>query len=449
MLLELKLNVLKKNRLVSNYLASKFKFIRNFREKRFCESWDRAAVNLKERPPRPIVRSLVIFPCDPQSINGSVGDEAMIRATIDHFRTVCPELRISVFCYPGAAVEIVRKQGWTALIIPPFALFPEAVASIFSNGDYDAFIGIGADTLDGYYGDVVPRKLIAAADLAARIGISSSILGFSFNRAPAAELCLCFARLDTRVVLNVRDEVSLARFQRFTSKSARLVADAAFTIKPGDIKHRIPLWVQDQKSAGRRIIGVNLHALLACKSKNISVHLLADRLAEAIIKTSKDEPLAWLLIPHDYRNSSYLSDANCLHIIEKRLAGYPHIQCQHLDGEHSASILKAIAGLLDGLITGRMHLAIAALGSAVPSLVISYQDKFEGMLRHFNLPSWVLLTPEDFVSIAELDTRLRKFFGSLSDMSSHIKEKLPGVVLLAEKNFSLAEPKVAPDDSSK
>ena len=49
--------------------------------------------------------------------------------------------------------------------------------------------------------------------------------------------------------------------------------------------------------------------------------------------------------------------------------------------------LKHLAGMVDLVLTGRMHLAIAALGMGTPPLCVAYMDKFEGLFHLFNIAS--------------------------------------------------------------
>ena len=51
--------------------------------------------------------------------------------------------------------------------------------------------------------------------------------------------------------------------------------------------------------------------------------------------------------------------------------------------------MKGLVGLVDFAVTGRMHLAIAALGMEVPVVALAYQGKFDGMMQRFDLGQMV------------------------------------------------------------
>jgi polysaccharide pyruvyl transferase WcaK-like protein len=54
--------------------------------------------------------------------------------------------------------------------------------------------------------------------------------------------------------------------------------------------------------------------------------------------------------------------------------------------------IKALSGQVDLVLTGRMHLAIAALGMGTPAFCTVYQGKFEGLMQMFELEG-MTITP--------------------------------------------------------
>lgn len=96
----------------------------------------------------------------------------------------------------------------------------------------------------------------------------------------------------------------------------------------------------------------------------------------------KSNLLACALISHDYRGND--GDDRCLREIYDNLKQNYSDRLLYTTAKLTAGELKATAGLMDMIITGRMHLAIAALGMGIPVAVITYQDKFQGLLEHFS-----------------------------------------------------------------
>lgn len=407
--------------------------------RRLHRDWDQASASIAVRNVPPPPRSILIFPSDPRGITGAVGDDAMLTATVEHFRGACPELQVNILCMAGQPEEIVRSKGFNPVVIPAFERFPAAMAALLESKDYDALVAVGADVMDGYYSVEYSTQLLIAADLAAQSGMLALFLGFSFNETAAPELEACFSRLDPRVTLNLRDRISLARIERFAPVRARLVADSAFTLRPGQVDAGTADWIEAEKATGRQVIGINLHPMLIRHADAQQIRHMVRRMASAIGAASAQDAFSWLLVPHDYRDDTGDGDGICLRPLFEALQAMAGIRCRYFDGTHPASTLKALAGKLDGVVTGRMHLAIASLGMGVPVLCLTYQDKFEGLYNHFNLPREHLLPPKIFDTEGALEEALLRFLATLPALRQTIARERPRVTELAQTNFAPAE----------
>lgn len=407
--------------------------------RRLHRDWDRANSSISVRDVPATIRNLLIFPSDPRGITGAVGDDAMLTATVEHFRAANPQLQVTVLCMAGRPEEIVRSKGFTPVVIPVFERFPTAMAALLESGNYDAFVAIGADVMDGYYSVEYSTQLLIAADLAARAGMRALFLGFSFNETAAPELEACFSRLDPRVTLNLRDRISLARIERFAPVSARLVADSAFTLRPGEVDAETNGWIEAEKAGDRQVIGINLHPMLIRHADAQQIRHMVGQMASAIGAASAQSAFSWLLVPHDYRDDAGDGDGICLRPLIDELQGVPGIRCRYFEGIHRAATLKALAGKLDGVVTGRMHLAIASLGMGVPVLCLTYQDKFEGLYSHFDLPREHLLPPEIFSAEGALEAALLRFLTALPALRQTVARERPRVTELAQANFAQVE----------
>lgn len=97
--------------------------------------------------------------------------------------------------------------------------------------------------------------------------------------------------------------------------------------------------------------------------------------------------------------------------------------------------IKALCSHLDCLISGRMHLAIAALGMGIPVACIEYQGKFEGLFRHFGIDGMVLDNTQA-LSSDSTETMLRTLIKHRHDLARKIKARLSGILNLSMINFS-------------
>jgi polysaccharide pyruvyl transferase WcaK-like protein len=93
---------------------------------------------------------------------------------------------------------------------------------------YESFYCFGADVMDGYYSDYATVKKIKLTEIAARIGLKSTIVGFSFNNSPTKASIACLNSLPKAVTLCARDPISHSRLNKFLSRSTLLTAMELF-----------------------------------------------------------------------------------------------------------------------------------------------------------------------------------------------------------------------------
>lgn len=257
---------------------------------------------------------------------------------------------------------------------------------------------LGCDMLDGFYGD---EQLRATAGLLARarqVGLEVVVSNFSFNRTPSE---LSQALMPELVAQGVRffarDDLSAGRFAEIAGTRPDVAPDVAFRVRPA-----LPDPTPPADGVAR--IGVNLNPWSA-RWTGRSVHDLAAIYASAMSELAAERAVEWFLIPHDNRRPA--SDRGALCDLAARLptaVGHEWVELT------TAARVKGFCSTLDLVITGRMHLAIAALGMGVPAVVLSYQDKAEGMLGAIGMEDLI-------VSEATVDAILSRVRTLLDDPS--------------------------------
>lgn len=387
-------------------------------------------------------KQLVIVPCDPWSVGGSRGDEAMITAVIQKYREENPDASITIISEGEEGSRYIENLPYPDISPLPSWNGANPVRTIYETAmakNPDDVVLLGADCMDGYYSPLVSLTLLALHDLFSRTqGVRSHIAGFSFNQHPYRPMLKAFKTISPATRLNLRDAVSLERFKRFTGKDASLVADAAFMLKPDcDFTgyEKLKEWVSQQRDNGKKhIIGFNFHPMLRKYDNRTELENDARILSQNIIAVLQAKSETGLvLIPHDARPN--YTDNLVLGIIagEIKQAGLGD-SIYYDPVVYRASQIKALCGLVDGLVSSRMHLAIAALGQGKSVMAAAYQGKFEGLFRHFGLPSDYLLSPEEFIS----DTFVRqflKYIGHLSELNRQVEQRIKKVMQLSEKNL--------------
>lgn len=382
------------------------------------------------------VKHLLILPSDPWTLVGSKGDEAMMRAVVQQLLAVEPQLKVTVVTATDEANSAARQLGFESVNAwsEPWNL-KDTVTRLISLRP-DAMVTLGADVMDGYYSPLSSLRLLATADLLVRRGVRGALLGFSFNETPNRQLKYVFDRVCVRLAVNVRDGISFERFRKFSSASALLVADAAFMLDADERSSRvleIAAWVKRRRANGDIVIAFNIHPMLIRQASDVDVKTLTDSAIEALERFTQSRPVSLLFLAHDYRVRD--GDDVCLEPVHLALQNTLEERILYPRNKMCAAELKAISGLVDGVVTGRMHLAIASLGMGVPVAALTYQDKFHGLFDHFGLPSSLLLKPQDAMRPEMLFALLGRFVAQLPQLRETVATALPRVRTASRKNL--------------
>ncbi len=105
-------------------------------------------------------------------------------------------------------------------------------------------------------------------------------------------------------------------------------------------------------------------------------------------------------------------------------------------------MIKAVLAAVDLVVTGRLHVAILAMGAGRPALSFGYQGKFEGLYQLLGLADAGLLLPPSRL-IEDLDgvvATVRRQLGVADELSAHLAMALPAVRQLALANFAELAP---------
>lgn len=395
--------------------------------------WDRREPAPAADVSPPIAR-LLLMPADPWTLTGSKGDEAMMTAVAQQLRGRMPGLLVGVITASPAASAHARRLGYVPV---------EAWSWWLARGGRridafapDALVVLGADVMDGYYNPVFSTRVLLMADAASRRGVRVTLLGFSFNDHPVESLRPIFDGLSRAIAVHVRDPLSLDRFRRFSTTPAELVADAAFMLEPDastDTVASVRAWAERRRAGGDAVLGFNIHPMLITRATEQQVDRLIANAVAALQAVAAQRRVSFLLIPHDYRGAS--GDMACLAPIHHRLAQALNDSLMLVTGKQSAAQLKAVSGLVDGLVTGRMHLAIAGLGMGRPVAAMTYQDKFHGLFDHFNLPRRFVLAPEALMEEGRLESLMLDFIDSLPELERQVAQCAASVQDAASRNL--------------
>lgn len=377
---------------------------------------------------------LVLLPPHPEKPFGSRGDQAMAFAAISEFRSMHPKGRVSIITSKDGHIEV--SSIIDVECIPIWGRRGITGKGLKSLGQATHFAAIGADVMDGYYW---PPTVLRALDMCEQVrirGTSVGILGFSFNARPNKHCVNALKFLNPAIQLFCRDPVSFGRFSEIVGHKARLSADAAFCLQPrtSEAVINVTQWVNTQVATSRAVIGFNLHLMLLDVEGSCDETEAVRISANALAKLIDESNVSILLISHDFRGSR-----NDKTMLTKVLEHIPEVMRKfvHLPKtEFMADELKAITGLCDLVLTGRMHLAIATLGMGVPVGVIAYQDKFEGLIEHFGMDQSIILQPTQLGQFEAVSGWMKSAFEARYNLNKQVQKMLPTIMDLSRRNFT-------------
>lgn len=355
---------------------------------------------------------------------GSLGDQAMLDAATTEVITAGG--MACVFPHAPALrgqVRIVNGEGalgtaWAAA---------RAILSM-SRVAY-----IGADVVDGVYGVATSLKRLKTLTLARRLGKQARVMGSSWSPTPAPKVA-AFLRTHPELEILARDPVSQRRMEADLGREVQLVADLAFLLRSevrSPAAQAAVCWAKHARAQGAQILGVNLsgHTVRTMPDKSVLP------LAKLVMRWLDASPARRImLMPHDVR-PGFGGDLKVLKSFADTLADQYAARMHVPVGTLDAWDAKAIAGEVDLVLTGRMHLAIASLGQGTPPVSVIYQGKFEGLMEHFGLTG-LTFPPEAVGTTPDPDAQLSAASDNSAVLSAQIKAELPRIKELARANFA-------------
>ena len=94
--------------------------------------------------------------------------------------------------------------------------------------------------------------------------------------------------------------------------------------------------------------------------------------------------------------------------------------------------IRGLTALADLVVTGRMHLAIMALGNGVPAITLATQGKVEGLMQLIGIPQ---LCVEPREGMAARVIEVIEMVRSDASVAARLKDELPRIRTLARRNL--------------
>jgi polysaccharide pyruvyl transferase WcaK-like protein len=190
--------------------------------------------------------------------------------------------------------------------------------------------------------------------------------------------------------------------------------------------------MESMRKSGKIVMLVNISHLFQRKFRAFAESAILDVYSDALKRLIQVRPeTVILLVPHDKRGE-FSDDIMAKQLFENIVSEYgKNVMIAPL---LSAPEIKALAGCADVAFSGRMHLAIACLGQGIPVGCLEYQGKFEGLLKHFDLPELRIDSNKTFNSENLLNT-ICVLIDKRNMLKAKVESALPNIKELALANF--------------
>ncbi|MET4098108.1 colanic acid/amylovoran biosynthesis protein [Agrococcus sp. UYP10] len=316
-----------------------------------------------------------ILVCPPGA--GNLGDQALVEAFLENIAgpVVLITRSATDFVIEARFADRVRVVAVPSLL---YGRLPDNVGAArrfaeLLRGARSVSI-VGADTMDGAYNHRAAVNRAAVAEVSARRGIPTRVLGFSWNGAPhpAAVRQLGLAAA-SGARLYLRDPRSEARAVRDGLTNVAPSADIVFSATSVD-DTLARKWLASFSEPGRPIAIVNVSGLireevdLAAEYVSVVRHLAAD--------------CNVLLLPHVVKVDSDDAEA-CREVMRLIEPGLP---VQLVTDAPSPAQVRGFCRHAASIVTGRMHLAVNGLLQGRMPIVLATQGKVEGLMELFDAP---------------------------------------------------------------
>lgn len=291
----------------------------------------------------------------PPAAAGSLGDEALLIVASRLLSSFGQHTQI------GRWGHLDRRKSRGPVL--PLRRGPRA--SILEG--YDRLVVLGADVVDGTYGSGQPETMLGLLEAASRLGMPADLVSFSVSQRADQSILDRIAALNSVNVV-VRDPESRRRFRKRTGVEVRSTADLAFAL-PYRARPKDPNCVR---------LGVNVSQLWAGRDRTRTPEL-AHMALECLKPRAAGRALHAVGLPHDRRGrlrrrDDWSTTRGLLDLLERE-----GVEVSIPPFSAGASLVKAEASICDMVVTGRMHLAIAALSAGVPTILLTYSDKAVGL----------------------------------------------------------------------
>ena len=327
-------------------------------------------------------------------------------------------------------------RWWHYLIISKLGLSASIRMGMDAFRSTDVVLSAAGDNFSSTYGALYQNVAFIQTALAFKKPVL--LIGSSIGPFENEKEYTDFVKTVRNVpLITVRESVSLKYLQSMNLKNTRIEpsADPAFCLEP-NTENIERIWKTYNLPTDKKIVAVApSQGITHYVNNSYSGHLKTlQALVEFLIR---ERGFHVILIPHVHHMYAINDDRIICETIYRNLNFPEEVTVINLG--HTAEEIRAIISRSEIMIAERMHAAIASLSQNVPTFVIGYSVKYEGILGDIfgfdNLEDYLIHIEKLNVKI--LKERVKNLLDRRKEVARYLSKVMPGVKENAKRNFTL------------
>ncbi|MDR6809228.1 polysaccharide pyruvyl transferase WcaK-like protein [Dyadobacter sp. BE34] len=302
--------------------------------------------------------------------------------------------------------------------------------------EHSEVLVIGADIMDGTYGLFASLLRLRMLRLANILGLTAKVSGFSVSKNILPRVKEEFMLASQTTKIKARDIDSFQRLASFLPESRLVLTNDIAFICPtipvtyeGKEFEAYQSWCDSEKQKNKKIIGICPNSIQA---KKIGLDRYVADLTLLIDNFLSVQDFSLIFLYHDTRP---LCGNDTDKTISERLFKHfksKNVSCYLPDEIKNGVSLKGYLNSIDFTVTGRMHLGISGIVARKPMYGICYANKFEGMLKLFDIDPSICLV--DYTDMKNSSSTIKSFLDEQDKLIAQIDKKLPEVQFNTQSN---------------
>ncbi len=294
----------------------------------------------------------------------------------------------------------------------------------------DAVLALGGDVFSSIYGDL--DRHLAQIFAAHKIGKPVFVVGQSIGPFTTQKEYRAFKKVaNCAQLVTVRDIFSLNYLAKMNLKTqVHLVADPAFCLEP-DMLNLERIFECYNVPKDKPLVGlVPSQGITSFSGYSSAEHLQI--LKQVLFFLINDMDCHVILIPHGCESLLTNNDRYICELLYRATNFSKNVTFMNFN--HSAREIRAIFSKFDLLITERMHAAIAGFSQNVPTFMVGYSIKAEGLFNEVYPFGCIAdyLVPISKLDSKTLNKKIAELFINKNKIVEQLKLKIP---LLKERAF--------------